>query len=74
MPNSNDNLSNGFCKKHSGVIAEIHHCQEEYHTLYKRINNLENKVEKIVSRLTYAAITFALMAVGLFANLALKAF
>jgi len=72
---SNDNpLDNGFCNKHSGVTAEIRHCQHETDLLNTRIKNLEEKVDKIVSRLTYTAITFALMAVGLFANLALKAF
>ena len=69
-----DGLDNGFCKKHSGVVSEIHHCQHETDELHRRIDNLENKVDKIVNRLTYAAISFGLMAIGLFINLALKAF
>ena len=78
-------LNNGFCKQHSGVTSEIRHCQATTDHLDAKITNLEtkmnlriitveNKVDQIKTRLTLAALSFAFMAVGLFINLALKAF
>ena len=69
-----DNLNNGFCKKHSGIVSEIEHCQWDTKKLSQRVDNVEEKTNKILNRLTYTAICFALMAVGLFANLVTKAF
>ena len=65
MPEGN----NSICKLHSGVVADITHLREENKAQWDKMETIETKVDTIVSRLTYAAISFGIMALALVLNL-----
>lgn len=58
-----------ICKLHSGVKSDITHLQDENKVQWDKMETIETKVDTIVSRLTYAAISFAIMALALTLNL-----
>lgn len=58
-----------ICKLHSGVMSEVTHLKEENIIQWERIKAMQDKVEKILNRLTTASITFALAAIALVINL-----
>jgi len=61
--------SNSICKHHSGVMSELAHLQNENIIQWERIKTMQDKVDKILNRLTTASITFALAALALIINL-----
>ena len=65
MPEGNGSI----CKLHSGVMSDLTHIQEENKCQWERMETIETKVDTIVSRLTYAAISFGIMTLALVLNL-----
>ena len=60
---------NNLCKQHSGIMADLKHLTAENVVQWKRIDAMEIKTDKILTRLTGAAILFALATVALIGNL-----
>ena len=58
-----------ICKLHSGVVSDLAHVQEENKAQWDRMETVETKVDTIVNRLTYAAISFGIMTLALVLNL-----
>jgi len=61
--------SNSLCKLHSGHVESLRNLSAENTAQWKRIETLETKVDKILNRLTWAAIMFAFAAIALIGNL-----
>jgi len=61
--------ANNICKFHSGVMSELDHLKNENIIQWERIKAMQDKVDKILNRLTTASITFALAALALIINL-----
>lgn len=64
--------TNTLCKAHSGFVSDIDHLTKENESQWKEINVIKETTRKILTRLTYAAISFALMALALLANLIIE--
>ena len=60
---------NNLCKQHSGIMADLKHLTAENVVQWKRIDAMEIKTDKILNRLTWAAILFAMATVALIGNL-----
>uniref|UniRef100_A0A6H1ZCV0 Uncharacterized protein n=1 Tax=viral metagenome TaxID=1070528 RepID=A0A6H1ZCV0_9ZZZZ len=63
------NESNSLCKEHSGVVESLRNISAENAAQWKRIETMETKVDKILNRLTWAAIMFAFATIALIGNL-----
>jgi len=62
-------FENNLCKQHSGITADLKHLTAENLIQWKRIEAMEMKTDKILNRLTWAAILFAMATVALIGNL-----
>lgn len=60
---------NNLCKQHSGIMADLKHLSADNLIQWKRIESMEIKTDKILTRLTWAAISFALATIALIGNL-----
>ena len=60
---------NNLCKQHSGIISDLKHLSAENLIQWERIKAMEIKTDKILNRLTWAAILFAMAAIALIGNL-----
>lgn len=60
---------NNLCKQHSGIMADLKHLSAENLIQWKRIEAMEMKTDKILNRLTWAAILFAMATIALIGNL-----
>jgi len=64
-----NDIVNNLCKQHSGILADLKHLSGENMIQWKRIEAIEIKVDKILNRLTWAAIMFAFATIALIGNL-----